>query len=209
MRRWLLPVVLLLLGSSPLTASAGVPSPSTSTVPPCLVVCPPGDISYTVVVRDFGSNPISGSMVWLDFSSCTGFVHCPIGNTEGYLWDAPNRRAVGVTDGSGRVTFAIRGGGVCQPIGVRGVRVYADGIALADVFLSSPDQNGDLMVTNADLAIIAAAINTPNPGADFDCDGTVTNADLAFATNQHGGHTCTSVTGVRSGSWGRLKTIYR
>ena len=47
-----------------------VPSPANSTVPPCLVACPLGDISYTVVVRDLAVNPLNGREVSIDFSSC-------------------------------------------------------------------------------------------------------------------------------------------
>jgi hypothetical protein len=88
-------------------------------------------------------------------------------------------------DADGIVEIPISGGGVC-PGGT--VRVYAEGVPLA--FLGEPasfDQNGDLKVDAADVAIVNSKIGSQDPSADFDGDGTVTAADLAILL-RHVGH---------------------
>ena len=45
---------------------------------------------------------------------------------------------------------------------------------------ASPDQDGDLRVTQKDLRLIEARVGTSDGGADFDCTGGVTEADVAI-----------------------------
>src|SRR5205823_4880991 len=65
-------------------ARAALPSPSTSTVDPCLRVCPAGGMTFHVVVRDYANNPQPGSLVVIDLCSCPGVVLCPLNGGEAY-----------------------------------------------------------------------------------------------------------------------------
>src|ERR1700751_4637839 len=73
LRSTLLAAAALVLSTSP--ARSAVPSPANSSHDPCFVVCPLGDITYHVTVRDIANNPVGGSTVVLAFSQCV-FVHC-------------------------------------------------------------------------------------------------------------------------------------
>ena len=66
--------VVLLAGPPP--AAAGVPSAANSELPSCLVLCPFGDLPFSVVVRDLANNPIINGPVVLDFSACPGAYLC-------------------------------------------------------------------------------------------------------------------------------------
>ena len=194
------------LGAGAHRATAGIPSPTNSTVPPCFVACPAGDITFTVIVRDLANNPVPGATVWLDFSACPAFPICE-GCCAGVTIDPQNRRAAKVTNASGVASFALKMGGVC---GGQRMRVFADGVMLSSgVTVASPDQDGNLLVDAGDAFHVYGLIGGHDAGADFDCDGTVTQADYDWMTSQHGGHSCENVVPARHRSWGVLKLIYR
>jgi len=75
-------------------------------------------------------------------------------------------------------------------------------------FLTSTDQNGDLVVDHRDEAILVAKLGSADPTADFDADGIVTMADLAIL-RAHLGHACEMPTPTTSVAWGALKVHYR
>ena len=60
-----------------------------------------------------------------------------------------------------------------------------------------------------DASHVYGLIGSHDAGADFDCDGTVTQADFDWMTNLHGGHSCSNIVPARTPSWGVLKLIYR
>ncbi len=87
----LIPLLVLVLTLSPLIVSAAalsVPSPSNSSIEPCLRVCPAGDFGFHIVVRDLASNPVVGSMVVIDFCGCSNVVLCPVYETDASLFSA-------------------------------------------------------------------------------------------------------------------------
>jgi hypothetical protein len=173
-----------------------------------MALCPMGDMSFTVVVRDLANNPIAGSLVVLDFSQCPGAFLCPARPTDPYLLDVPTRTLRMTTDAAGKVTFPARVGGTC-PAG--GVSVFADGVSLKSYALASPDQNGNgvcVNIVDVDDVIFAAKLGTGDPTADFNCDGVVNISDqLIF--NSHLSHFCDGfVDATRRSSWGRLKLHY-
>jgi hypothetical protein len=169
-----------------------------------LVLCPAGDLQFHVVVRDLGSTPVPNSFVILDFSACPTFAHCASLPPPLIVNEAA--RTIGsLTDASGALTLAIPMGGICPG---SGVRVFADGVLLATRSLASPDRDGNLSVDAADQAAIQALVGTSDPTADFNCDGTVTAADVDVV-NQHLGHACVIPTPARPRSWGGFKLIYR
>ena len=201
---------LVLLGLlSPVLAShagAAVPSPATSTVQACMVLCPMGDISFSVTVRDFANNPVAGSTVVLDFGTCVGAYLCPFSTNDPYILDLPTRTLRMTSGANGTVTFPARVGGGC---GAERVRIYADGVLLASRILASPDQNGDGVVTTPDGVILMAKIGGGDLSGDLDCSGTVTDDDV-LVQGQHGSHSCYGIVNpVQPRTWGALKLHYR
>jgi hypothetical protein len=188
-------------------AMSSVPSPATSTVPACLTVCPAGDVVYTVTVRDAAGFPVGGSSVVVDLSHCSGVNVCLATGSDPYTYNPVARTISVVANAAGVASFPIRAGGVCSGGGA--VFVFADGVLLRQLAgVSSPDQDGNLTVDGADILIVNGKLGSGDVTADFDCDGTVTNADLNFAI-AHGGHTCQPPTSTHRRSWGELKQIYR
>jgi hypothetical protein len=190
----------------PAVCAAGVPSPANSTMDPCIVACPAGEIVFHVVVRDISSNPVINSVVAIDFCSCPGVTLCAASTTDPYQrFSACEIRKV--TDAAGHADFAIRAGGGCAFLGAR---VFADGVLLAHRNVASPDQDGNLMVQLADLTLANSKRGSIDPTADFDCDGVVSDSDVSYVV-PHGGHVCppTDPTPARRSTWGEVKTIYR
>ena len=176
-------------------ASAAVPSPANSSVPSCLQVCPYGDLTYTVVIRDIANNPVAGSFVQIDFIDCPTFHLCP---------PPASQNTSQITNPQGVAVFALKGGGGCAS----SVRVFADGVLMASgVSVASPDQDGNLFVTGADQTVLTAKTAT-DPTADLNCDGTHDAADGNVLT-AHIGHYCDGVIPVAPRSWGQLKMHYR
>lgn len=197
---------LLLLASVVIGTPSSVPSPQFSTLDPCMVFCPTGDITYHVTVRDLAQNPISGSIVVLDFSQCAGWHVCSDPG-PGITADLTLRTLRMTTNAQGEAFFAAKVGGVCAS----SVKVYADGVQLnaGSLTLSSPDQDGSLLVTPADQAILVAKIaGGTDPTGDLNCSATTDSTDLGPLA-AHMNHGCNGVIPVRPGSWGRLKTTYR
>ena len=72
------------LGGAAVPSLANVPNPAASSVDPCLIACPAGDLDFHVVVRDFGSNPVFGSTLTLDFCDCPTAAICPANRSQSY-----------------------------------------------------------------------------------------------------------------------------
>jgi hypothetical protein len=186
-------------------ARAGVPNPTTSSVDPCVRVCPAGDMAFRVTVRDAIGNPVPNSSVLVDFAACLGFTLCPLLGSEPYTMAGPTAIMM-TSDGSGVVDIPIRAGGSCQGA----IHVFADGVQLGSRGANtSPDQNGDLTVDATDQALLALKLGGPfDPNADLNCSAALGPGD-ATVQNAHLGHSCAAVVPVLPSSWGRIKTIYR
>ncbi len=171
-------------------AEASPPSPLTSYVDPCIVVCPAGDFSFRVVARRASGIPASGAWVQLELCGC------PDVNL------VSNPAAYSVTDGcwvsraadaSGLADIPLAAGGICSETSIR---VFADGVLLAiRTAVASPDRDGDLVVNPSDLARLQGKLGTADPSADFDCSGQVSEADLSVA-EAHLGHAAAAPVGV-------------
>jgi hypothetical protein len=198
-------LTILTLGA-PSIARSDVPSAAQSTVPPCLTVCPYGDITFDVVVRDAAHNPKAGSSVWIELPTCAAFHLCANqGDPDLTLATSP-LRAIKVTDATGAVSFHLHAGGVCPGTTVR---VTADGVLLALPPLSSPDQDGDLDVAGSDMLAIQAKTLLPfDATADLTCNHVIDQGDIDAAF-VHYGHTCDAVLPTHDPSWGGIKIHYR
>jgi hypothetical protein len=184
----------VIMGLAP-APRADVPDAGQSTVDPCLIVCPLGDVTFTVVVRNAVGLPIPLSLVQVNFcagnaSRCDPLTVCQAG---------------GLTGLDGRVVLSFMAGG----ISATPVEIHADGLLLASRPIASPDQDGDLVVDAADIAIAQAKLGTADPTMDLDCDqGVVDQADLD-AQAAHVGHQCDQKVPARPETWDRVKRLYR
>jgi len=192
------------------TVPAAVPSPANSTLPDCMVLCPLGDIPFTVVVRDLGNIPIAGSTVVLDLSGCPAASICPYA-FPAYTTDLAARTLTLSTDASGTATFPAHVGGI-GPAGC--AKVFADGILLRSYALASPDQDGNGFTVNlydtGDVPPFTAKLGTADPTADLDCDGGLVDAGDEAIFYRHDSQYCLGfVDPVQHRSWGALKQHYR
>jgi len=206
----LLLLALALLGA-PSTAPAAVPSPVNSTLPACMALCPLGDMSFSVTVRDFANNPIAGSTVVLNFSGCpNGAFICPQRPSDPYIVDLPTRSIRMVTNAAGTVTFPARIGGV-GPAGC--AAVFADGVLMRNYALASPDQNGNgvaVTIVDVDETLFNAKLGTVDPTADFDCSGGAVDLNDQIIFDRHLSHSCDGIVdALPRSTWGSLKLHYR
>lgn len=190
-----------LLGPAP-PAEAGFPFTDESYADSCIVVCPAGDSLFTVYARRGGS--ASGDPVWIDFCGCPDVHFAPRDGNE--VYSLVDCTASGMPEADGLMEFPFEAGGVCSGA------VITISIFIPNNFVrhsvASPDQNGDLVVSDADLDILQPKVGTSDPTADLDCDGAVTATDLAIF-NAHFGHRWQGATPARARTWGELKTHYR
>src|SRR5262245_19781234 len=148
-------------------ALASVPSATMSTFPTCVRVVPGGNIVTIVIVRDLAGLPIPGAMVTLSYANCAGFAVCP-GPGDAYTHDPVAKTISLMTNVVGSAPFYLRAGGGCVP---SGLDISANGVFFGSARVVSADQDGDLAVTSADLAIETAKVGTLDLSGDVDCDG--------------------------------------
>lgn len=185
-------------------AEAGIPLPWWSTVDPRLVLCPAGDVAFHVVPRRF-LGPVPNALLVVDFCSATGWAFGPAGQPASISFPGQPCTPAVFTDATGLATFALKAGGTTSD---STVALYVDGVFFGRRFLSSPDQNGDLLVNAADEALLVAKLGTGDLSADFDADGVVTENDRAIL-RAHLGHAAELPTPAAARSWGRLKVARR
>ena len=195
-------LALVLVAVAAVSARAGVPSPSNSTHDPCFMACPLGDAVYHVTVRDLANNPVAGSSVVLDFSQC-GFVHC-VNPGAGITVSDVSKTMRAFSNATGVASFPLAMGGCCPS-----VKVYADGVLIATVAMTSPDADASLTVNAIDVGIVASGSSLPYSVCnDLDCNGVVDAADVDVV-DAHLTHACPVVVPTQRRSWGTLKTWYR
>jgi flagellar hook capping protein FlgD len=184
-------VILGLIAALPLAgpSRAGTPLPTPSQVDSCIVTCPAGDSIFTVVVHQWNGQPVVGGDVVLDFEFCPN-IHLASSNPPG-LYEVEPTVVLSFTNALGQVDIPLAAGGACANL----IRVYCSGQLLRSRPVASFDQDGDLAVTVADLALVDAKIGTSDRTADYNCDGAVTAADYDIAV-AHLGHAHPSVVGV-------------
>jgi len=186
-----------LLRPAPASAEpSGVPSAANSVVAANLVTCPAGHLSFTVVVKDAAGSPVQNSNVVVDF--CAAVPPIDVCLTPGCTF-------TGTTNATGTVVLNIPAGGTAASTVVA---VRADAVLLAQRAVASTDQNGDLLVTAADITAINALLGTIDKRGDLDGDGFVTSADVSIV-QAHMTHACGGPVDARQHSWGVLKIRYR
>lgn len=192
----------------PLAHAGNYPSGGYSSVSTPMIACPAGDAPFHVLAHDYMNRPMDFWDVYLNFETCPTVRFAAPSADDGYRRypDGPTPvKLIGTTDAGAEVTFGIRAGGSCSAL----VWLYMNGMILTSRHFVSPDQDGDLVVTAADLALATGKLGTSDPTADLDGDGTVTAADLAILNAHLGHHAPGNSTPVASRSWGTLKLLYR
>jgi hypothetical protein len=200
--------------TTPSYSIAGVPSPTNSTLPACMVLCPMGDIGFTVTIRDLANNPVAGASVVIsfDFGACENNVFiCEQLPSDPYLVNAPALTIRMFTDANGNVTFPARVGGTA-PEGCVGV--FANGVLMRTYALASPDQNGNGVVAPlvgaSDWTTFLAKLGVADPTADLDCSGGPVDAADTTVLGAHFGHSCVGIVDpALRRTWGSLKLHYR
>jgi hypothetical protein len=205
-RLTLMVLAALVLAMAPARAqAAGVPSPANSTVPACLISAPNGFASTMIVVRDLANNPVSSSFVVIQYALCTEFNPCPALVTDDYVLDLPGQSMRRFTNAQGQAEFHVRAGGGCSG---DNIRVFADGVLLANIRSASVDQNGDHSVDAADIALHETRQGTLDYRGDLNCDWMV-NEDDEFIIGGALGTNCLDPTPSRRSTWGQVKIRYR
>lgn len=193
MRLALVAFAAIVMCSTP--ALAGPPSAVESDVDPCIITCPSGDSVFTAIIRHVDHTPTEeGRDTKVDLCGCPRVHFAPTGAGASYTLDGCIAHTL--TDVQGIARFPLHAGGVCSGAVIW---VSCDGVPLRNLgAVASFDQDGDLAVSAADLAIVQSKIGTADRTADFDCDGVVTSNDYTIAT-AHLGHHDASVTGIGEG----------
>ena len=175
------------------TRAVGTPDPLRSSVGH-LAMCPCGQFELPVRVLDAACRPVSGIPVTVVMTSCPDIDLCAENAGDEYLFLPGYCVVVDTTDADGRVSFALRGGGVSSSACAT---VLAAGQLLAARTIASPDQDGDLRVGAADQVLFAGRMGTTDPRADLNGDGWVNLADLLlFSIHLNAQHTCPSAVSV-------------
>jgi hypothetical protein len=186
-------------------ALAGVPDPRFSIVPNCFGICPAGDESFSIVVRDVNNGGVAGSTVVLDLGACPGAIVALCGDcAEPSGYNPITRQILRVTDSNGVAAFHLCGSIYCPSGAARWVQVSASGVVLQYSTFVTPDLDGDGDVDAQDVALATAAAGTATAQADEDCSGAVDAADVGVV-NAHLGHHCSGVVPA----WGTVKAVYR
>lgn len=165
----------LLFLIAPTVATAQCGSPATSNVPSLFPVCPRGDVSVSIVVRDPAGNPCPGSTITLDVLG-------------GPLCGSP-LSITATTNNAGVATFSPRlGGHASTPV----VATFTDasGVVIGfSTLVNSPDIDSNCVVNLADVSLLSQTFSTGIGIArvDYNFDGIVNLQDVTFFA-QHYGH---------------------
>src|SRR5262245_15182037 len=163
----------------------------------CLITCPAGDSVFAIRDISIGGTHAAWDVV-LDFSLCPGVLipEPPPGGP--YVVSPFGPTVLAKADTLGSVSFPLAAGGVSAGR----VKVYASGAYVGlGPQVASFDQNGDLGVTDLDLAVVSGKIGTADRTADFDCNGSVTAADYDIAAAHLGhAHASSPLIGIGDGA---------
>ncbi|MCP4293180.1 MAG: hypothetical protein GY780_15255 [bacterium] len=158
----------------PISAKAQCGSPANSSIPNWIVVCPLGDVTTTVVIRDANNVPCPGQTITMSLN----------GNC---LCNAPTN-VTATTNNAGVATFAPVSGGCCNGPNLV-TYIDASGVVLGvSNWVISPDMDASCLVSLGDVALFSGAFyGAYSRCADFSGDGVISLTDVAFLA-QHYGH---------------------
>ena len=211
---WLTVVVAMTVVFGSATMAFAAPDPANSSVEwsgllcdgngDIVIACPAGDgSSMTVTVHDEFNQPYVGGLIQVDFASVCSMCLCPpIEVTTNEF----GRAEVDVYAGLARV-ISTDCCVVTTEVQCDGVTIPWSGGGNSDVReWISPDLNADCVVDASDDAIFQNRMGGTACACDYNCDGFVNVADVAFYS-LHGLHTC-PVTPIENSSWGVIKALF-
>jgi len=190
MRQMLVPALFLALYVPAFQpAFAGVPGPGNWRLPAHVTLVglgPAGPDSavghVTCTILDLANGPVPGTVVTLDFSSCSDIAIVSDQRDPRLFTNCPARSVSAVADANGVARFTIMGSGKMAPAhSPQSLRIYGDGIygGSASVAVLERDRSGGL--TLADMSFWAADyFSGANPErADLDAVTGVNLLDLS------------------------------
>ena len=209
-------ILLLLLGlaARPPAVRAGAEAvPEYSTVDSALVVCPAGDLPFVAIARIQPEVLAFRTFtIMVDVTDCAGLVLGTIPQGAGLARVQYGARTYleQICGPPGYAEFRFPAGGVGSGLTIPVIETTHGVVLRTRTTLISPDQNGDLVVDETDVALATDKLGGSDPTADFDYDGIVTPADLVVL-GAHLGHADLSVrpTPVARSTWGGIKQTYR
>ena len=189
------------------TAQAGVPSASQCSEPAGIRLvgdngATPDPLgSATFVIRHIDRAPVPGAEVIIDFSACSDVTVSPTALQPGVTFDCANHTVTAIADAFGVVTFDLVGvGNGGSPRSLPNcAAVYANGVPLQPVLVSSVDLDGRNGVNGIDASLFAADLfaSTYRARSDLNGDGKVDGLDASIfaAALFGGGSTASGATG--------------
>lgn len=200
-------MIAALLGGTVAAADAGVTSAALSIVDSFLVACPAGDLVFhSVMIQGDGTPQNQEDPTSLELCGCPGVRFAGPLPGDGYELVNGCRPTTNLVMPDALADFALRAGGTCSGAAI----VLLSGGVLIRIFeaLASPDQDGDLLVSMEDRALLIAKIAGPyDPTADLNGDDVLGPADLAVL-DAHMGHAPAMPTAMRRVPWGTIKALY-
>lgn len=173
-------------------ATAQIPSPANSTVPPCISLVgsvggvPDAAGTFTVTVRDLANNPMIGAAVEIDLSNCPDLGLCQNQLDPNVTLACLPKTALKVTNAFGQATFILLGGSnnAAGITGANAGRIRANGILIGSPTVSAYDLDGagNPAVGANDLGwwLFDFASGNYYGRSDYDCSGNIGANDLSL-----------------------------
>lgn len=138
---------------------------------------------FTIIIRDLVNNPTSGASVVLDLSGLPDVVLCSDQADPDVTTSCTAHTVRKFTNAQGQVVFTLVGAstGTNDAQGLGSAKIYANGVLVRDVAVSTFDLDGAGGVSANDLSIWLAdfASGVPHPRSDYDGSGSVGAGDLS------------------------------
>jgi hypothetical protein len=188
--RFLILVAALVVATAAYADTPSVVCPSCCTVPSHLnVVGSSGsgaDIAgtFSVIVRDFSNNPMSGCQVDVSFADCPYARICTNQNSIGLTLNCANRVLTRMSNPGGSATFRVIGAAspeACPADPPGRISVYACGVLIGTATVAVLDLDGDPGLSGGDLSewLGGFMCGSTSPRLDYDGDGVVGGGDLS------------------------------
>ena len=138
---------------------------------------------FTITIRDFVNNPTNGASVVLDLSGLADVVLCSDQADPDATMSCTAHAVRKFTNAQGQAVFTLVGSstGMNDAPGPGSAKIYANGVFVADVAVSTFDLDGTGGVGANDLSIWLAdfASGEPHQRSDYDGSGSVGAGDLS------------------------------
>ena len=138
---------------------------------------------FQIVIRDLANNVSPGASVVVDLSGTPDAVLCSDQEDPDAVANCAAHTVRKFTDNLGQLKFTLLGGstGMSDAAALAPARIYANGVLVSDIAVSTFDLDGRDGVGANDLSIWLSDFGSgqPHPRSDYDGSGTVGAADLS------------------------------